>query len=463
MSETEFERFDQFVHAPFFSSHQDTIRFFELLAPHFPQLEADALEDEAVFAHLYPGQPYDNTKVRTLRKYLLELLRQFMVQLELEGDELTWQTLHRQALAARRLDKDFSSSIKRERKRLDAFPYRNAEYFLRLFQLENAALAYGYVQGNRWAHKDQQRVTDALDAFFLAEKLKFCCSVMNVRNVFGTDAEIPLLDEVMAHCRAQENGLPVIVEAYYRLLQLLAGQAPESTYPSLRQLANEHFDRFPTDDWLNIYYAMINHCNQQYRAGKAAYLREMLELYQEMLHRNLLLEDSYLGTNNYKNITTLGLRLGEWTWTRAFIHTYKAFIHPDYQEGVYNYNMAHWHAYQEEFPKALRHLQMIEFIDPFYRMSYNMLLMKIYYECEEAEALLALCESFRAFVRHKKELTKSHQQAYLNFIKFTRALFLLKIGLDKRTQALEQKVAACEVLIERDWIEEKLNQLRTAA
>lgn len=450
------------MHSPFFVTHKDTIRLFEDIAHFYPELDTPQLEREQVYARLFPDRPYDDAHLRTLRKYLLQHLYRFLIEIELEMNELTQNYLKLQALSRRELEKDFLSILEKERSQLHRFPYRNADYFLNQFQLENTALVYGFTH-SRWAKKEQEALISALDHFYLAEKLRFCCSVMNVRNVFSEEGEIPLLQEIMAYCETHQHELPTIVQAYYHLLSLSTSETPHPHYEALRKLATGDFGQFPPDDWVNIYYAMINYCNHLYRTGELAYLREMFDLYKEMLERNLLLEEGILATNNYKNITTLGLRLGEYEWTAHFIESFKEKIEPEFREGVYNYNMAHLYAYQGEYSKALRHLQLIDFIDPFYRMSYNILLLKIYYECYEVEALLALCESFRAFVRHKKELSKTHQLAYINFARFTRALFMIKIGRDKKPEKLKAQIEACEALIERQWIMEKLEDLMVQA
>ncbi len=461
LSPSDFKQFERFMHSPFFGSHRDTLRLFEDLANYYPDLDRPELDRVSVYARLFPDKPYDDGHLRTLRKYLLQQLYRFFIQAELADSVLMQQSLKLQALAKRDLDADFMSNLNKERRQLKAFPYRNADYFLGQFQLENSALVFGYTT-SRWAQKDQEVLIHALDHFYLAEKLRFCCSIMNVRNVFSKEGEIPLLDEILKYCKSQEHKLPSIVTAYYHLLSLSTAEEPKVHYEALRHLAHETFDQFPPDDWVNIYSALINHCNHLYRTGELNYLREMFDLYQEMLERNLLLEGGKLATNNYKNITTLGLRLGEYRWTETFIQDYKEKIDPEFQEGVYNYNMAHFYAYQAKYSQALKHLQQIDFIDPFYRMSYNMLLLKIYYECNEIEALLALCESFRAFVRHKQALSKTHQLAYINFAKFTRALFRLKIGIDKKPEKLKVKIENCEVLIERQWILEKLESIQAA-
>ncbi|RMG24332.1 MAG: hypothetical protein D6730_12875 [Bacteroidetes bacterium] len=458
LSPAEMRKFKKYVCSPVHNQHKDTIRLFELLHQYYPDFESEELDRHAVFSSLFPNRPYDDQKLRSLRKYLFDLLIDFITDLEIEQYPLVRQSYKLKALHYRHLEKEFIQYLKKERKQLEAYPYRNADYFLAKYFLEDEVLVY-QMSKSRWAMDQPQSVIQALNHFYLSEKLRYCVSMMNIQQIFKVEKEIPMYEEVVQYCRNHLASLPPIIQAYYHLLSLNQEEDAHQHFVVLKQLGQTQFTSFPSDDWINIYYSMINYCHHRYLAGDIGFLSEMLDLYAVMLERKLLLEDGFLSTHNYKNITTLGLRLGKYEWTESFIETYKDYIQPQFRQGIYSYNLAHLYFYQQKYRQALRLLNQIDFIDTFYRISYNILQLKIYYECNEAEALLSLCESFRTFIRRKKELTASVKKSYTNFAKYVRALFMVKIGIDKRADKLKDKIENCDALTERQWVLQKLADL----
>ena len=459
----EIKRFRQYVHSPSQTIHKDTIRLFDLIVEHYPDFDSKQLDRKIVFSHLYPNKPFRDQRLRSLRMYLLDLLLEFITELAMERNQLVKQPFKLKALAMRNLSKDFEQSLEKERTLLEDYPYRDADYFLAKYHLEDEALAYQMAK-KRWANEQQHAVIQSLDHFYLAEKLRYGLSVMNMQGFFNIEKEIPMFEELINYCKAHLEELPTIIQTYFHLLLLnIAEENNQLHYIALKELGFHNYHSFPPNDWLNIYYSMINYCHQCYLSGETNFLSEMLDIYAIMLERKLLLEDDVLSTHHYKNITTLGLRLGKYEWTETFINDYKPYISPQFREGIYSYNMANLLFHQQKYQQVLRLLHRIDFIDPFYRISYHILQLKVYYECNESEALLSLCESFRTFVRRKKELSSTVKRSYINFAQFVRALFMLKIGLDKRPNKLAAKIEKSQALTERQWVMEKLNEMNTEA
>ncbi|RMG20780.1 MAG: hypothetical protein D6730_19185 [Bacteroidetes bacterium] len=460
LSAAELARFDKYVHSPFFTVHDDTIRLFEEVYATYPAFEPEALDAERVYARIYPGAAYNDGRMRTLRKYLLKLLLGFLGQVELEKNSLELDRYQVQALYKRGLDKYFLKQMEDAERKLEEFPHLNADYFKYRFQLAQLRIEHQVTRESRWAPRERTEALQALDHYYLAEKLNYASALIMNRAVFEDGNTLPpLLKEVLQYCEQELPELPLVVQAYFHLIQVMVSPQHVQHYRALRKLLGLPHHGFEPHDLLNIYSFLINYCNQQYRKGAEQFLTEMFELYREILPVGLLFDNNMTASHHYKNITTLGLRLGEYEWTEEFIETYKNHIATEYRQGVYNYNKAHLLAYRRDFSGALKHLRQVNFIDPFYRISYNLLLLKIYYECEEVEPFYALCTSFQTFMRRKKKLSASEREIYLNFIKFAKALFQIKTGEHHQAARVRKRLEACHKLIEQKWLMEKLEEL----
>ncbi|RMG62450.1 MAG: hypothetical protein D6722_18480 [Bacteroidetes bacterium] len=455
---SEWRRFDRWVHSPWVHQHQDTIRFWELI--HAQGLE-EAPTAEAAFSHLYPGEPYSDVQMRTLRKYLLRLLLDFLAQESLEQDHWmkTYQGL--KALRSTGAERVFERQLRQADKRLTEIETEDADHYLRRYWLEGLKLEYAAQHSPRLLWDSLQGANLALDTHYLAEKLLLMMGAASRQGLTNASPEtLPLADLVLHQVAETYEQQPPLIRACYQAYLAMTQADPTPAYRRLRDILQASGHRLARELRINLYLSAINVANALYQRGQESYLREMLDLYREMLAQGLLQTGGLLSVHNYKNIVTLALRLGEYSWTEQFIEDNRIDLPEQTQAGVRHYNLANLRSHQGRYREALRHLQQVEFLDPFYQISYKMLQVKIYYECNEIEALLSLATTFRTFVRRQAKLPQRRKQAYLNFVRFARALFMVKLGRQSSLDGLANEIEAAEALIEKGWLKAKLAQLQ---
>ncbi len=455
-----FQRFDRFVHSPYLSKHAETIRFFELIAPLYPDFESDSLSPEALHAEIYPGLPFEDNRMRTLRKYLFQLYSRFMAIEHLTTRYTKWGIWEADALLEGGETDEFERQWNKAQAQLNQSPLRDADYYYSSYLLRKSSLTFEMGFRSRFEPKSIGDLLGDLHNFYLAEHLKYACTAIYLaKTTSAAPEEMPLLQPALAYCRENLSQLPEIVRMYYRMLCLLMDEPFEEHYHSLKSELLGFSDHLRSEDQVTLFNHLTNYANLRYRRGHVEMLREMLDLYQAMLDRNALQDGGQLSTHHYKNLVTLALRLGDLDWAEQFILNYKKELDPALADGVFNYNMAHLYFYRTEYRKALKLLQQVDFIDPYYRISYNLLMFKIFYECEETEPLFSLILSFRNYLSRQEELSDTQRASYLNFIRFTRALYGVKTGRKHRISHIRTQVTEARALIEKEWLLKKLEEL----
>ena len=96
------------------------------------------------------------------------------------------------------------------------------------------------------------------------------------------------------------------------------------------------------------------------------------------------------------------------------------------------------------------------------------MLLCTYYELNEEEALLALCEAFDKYIKRQKTVSEDYRKGTENLVKYTRKLASLKskIAYEKREktesnfQKLEQAITAENNIFNKKWLVEKLEELK---
>jgi hypothetical protein len=461
LSPVEINRLGKFVHSPFFNVHEPTLLLWQLLRAQYPNFSEQKLNKEILFKEIYPGEKFSDGKLGVLRNNLLRLIQAFLVQQSFESDELLRQRFLLRSLSEHKQDHFLPKLIQEGRDKIRKHPEHDVMLSYHAFMLEDFVSEYGLLHSNRSIDVDFQQVMNHLDHFYLVLKLRYACAMIGQGHLLAKAYDISLLQPILLHCKELDFQTYPLIGTYYLCFRMLR-EEDTSCYDDLKALTNRHLDDFSREDQTNLLGFMVNFCNEQYKKGKLKYMREMFVHYQKMLELDLLFEASMLSSVHYLNIVSISLHLKEYGWAEGFIYKYQDRIDEEYRRGAFHYNLARLNFARKQFDEVLRHLHEFELIDPIYKLSYNLLLLKTYYECEEGDAFFSLCSAFRTYLRRSKTLSKDYISGYLNFITMARKLFKEKVSPQEKldTEAFGQALKTENQLMERAWLIEKLKEFR---
>lgn len=459
LSQREFRQFGQLVHSPYFTGHRDTVVLFELMEPHYPEF---ALTDEWLAEQLNPLDPPDSPRLRVLRSYLLDLLDQFFIQQEIKEDKIQQTACLARQLAKRGMQEDAEQSLEAGIKLLEEGNHQSHHPAQNRLLLELERVNIRLQRENRSPDLDLDHLLHLLDTFYLANRLKYLCTY--VSQGFHLTVALPTtaIAETLASTAQPLAKKQPVIALYRHLLQLLLQEPHTQHYPALTQLMAQHQDQLPITEWVNICGFLQNHLNQRYQRGHADALHELLELYQQMLKMDLVFSRGEFSAHLFRNIAVVGARLGQFNWTREFILQNHMRLAPNQRETLYHYGLAYLHFTEQDYAIALRHLQQIQFIDPFYRTGHQILLLRIYYETAEEEAFLSLSHTFRRFLNRSQSISAPHKEASLNFLSIGRKLLKAKMGLElstKEVAKIRQEIDTCQYLTDKTWLLSKIEEL----
>ena len=87
------------------------------------------------------------------------------------------------------------------------------------------------------------------------------------------------------------------------------------------------------------------------------------------------------------------------------------------------------------------------------------MLIAIYYEQDEFEALLSLADTFKTYLNRHKDINEKMRQNYLNYIHFVRKLTKIMPGDAKAVEQLKQEIKDNKGVASEKWLLEKLAEL----
>ncbi|MFQ5447819.1 MAG: hypothetical protein ACE5FF_12875 [Saprospiraceae bacterium] len=481
LNRKEMTRFAAFASSPYFNKHEGVIALANYLSTKYPEFNGKTCNREVIFQKIFPHRKHDQAKLAVLFTYGFRLLRQFLILEQakseniFENHSLLLRSVRQRGIFY--LFKNYlEENIDGGNKFFDKNPFPktgtsppfDSQYFEARFKTLGEMDAHATLLGKHH-HNYLSGKQGWLDAFYLSEKLRDACELMQRSKVMKVEfPEDPMLTSihqtVSQHSEVYAQYPSVVI--YSHIYTLLKSNDATFYAPTIKVVEeNEH--QLSKPEVQSIYNHLQNFCIAQINRGDNEFLQELFGLYRKQLSKELLLADGQLPEWHFKNIVTVGLRLEEFEWVRSFLETYRHFLKQEVADNAYSYNLAAWHYHQRKYPQVLDLLLKIEYTDLRYSLDAKSMLLRTYYDLEEEEALLALCEAFKQFIKRNRKLSDFQKKGYFNLLKFTRRAFKLKLSkgytLSTKWQRdftkLTQEVADAETVFNKTWLEDKMEEL----
>lgn len=424
------KRFRKFVHSSQAKRSDMVGQFLDHLYQAHPGFEATWIERGELHRRIFPNLSHSDQRLYDHLSYLYDLLEEFLLaenrQGELIADDLIMVDYFRRS----GMIKDFHLSVKKARKKLNQAPNGVDQAFARyrLASQEESLYSGQLKEQARTTEDGLQKKMDTLELHFLRIRFQYSCEMLNRQNVIGTSYDTATLSFAMQMYEALPDryASDPALGIYYRVLRMFLDPEDILAYQAVREILEDQPTDLSLDEVRTLYVYVQNFCIRRVNQGQKEFLKYLFALYQEMLDREIIFENDRLSQWDYKNIVSLGLRLGKTEWVEGFIESSRVKLAPDYRENAYAYNRAYFDYATGNYPGALRQLQKVEFSDVFYHLGTKAIQMKIYFELDETEALLSLFSTFKTYLRRHKGISAYQRRTHLNLVKFVQQLDRLR-------------------------------------
>jgi hypothetical protein len=479
LSKSEFKELGRFVQSPCFNQKQEVEALYDFIADHLgstplmPSASSRSggtvFQKELVYEKLFPNKLYNDGLMRSTMHNLLKIIKLYLIEKELEQEEVYSQILLARALRKRGFDDYFEKEIEVAIEKNQEQPFRNAHFHLNQYKaiLEKVEHIRMTRRKGEIPYND---LSDALLGFFKAELLRLGSATLSYKAVSKRTYELPLLEETImlfeekiddsiltltdANLQYTKNTEGVATDIYFNAYQASKTDNP-LYFNDLKILLNSYWSKFPETERREMYLCAINFCIKKINNHETQYLNEYIDLTESGLENRALMENGILSKFTFKNAVTVALKLSKFEWVKNFIESYKQFLHPKERQTVYNYNKAVYYFRTGDYTSAMPLLSHSNFADTHADLDARCMLLQIYYETLALDALSSLLDSFSTFLNRQKDINY-HKDSYLNLIKFVKKI----LRGDMKDKAFKQQLVAdikeTAYLAEREWLIEKL-------
>lgn len=440
----------KWIQSPAHNQREDVSDLYDYLTDGDRLFSDGQLKKEKVFKKIFPKTTFDDAKLRQTIFFLLKTVEDYLVYQEMKSDEVGERLALARVYRKRNLDKPFRRNIRIAAESQENFPYRNNLYLNNDYRLQLEEFHFRE-KLQRTAEMHLQEVSDSLEMNFLAEKLRLSSVMRSHQKVFKVQYQTGLLDKVLSYVEEQNLLHIPAISVYYYIYKSSLEPENETYFQQLKNEIQQNGALFPDTELRDIVLHALNYCIGKINAGVDSYLNESFDLYKNGFETKVLIENGTLTMFTFLNVIRIALKLDQFEWTKNFIEHYQQFLDPKLRNHIVDYSLAKWHFEQSAYDQAMELLIFADFEDILLNLSAKSMLLKIYYEKDEQDALESLLESMRTYIQ-RKQLMGYHKSNYLNLIKLTKKLVHINPFDKTQNEKLRKEIEETSPLTEKEWL-----------
>lgn len=450
-----------FLASPYFNKSEDLRRLFDEITRRLDR--KDSLAKEAIWKKLWPKKSYNDVRFRKFTSDLFKLLEEFLVQEEMRRSAVDRQRFFLRSISRNKPIKLRESILRNWEK------FRNtslsdlresSDKYLQFFHLERILYELANYDQRTYDRSNIEVFNEALDVFYISEKLYAYNATNSTAFSRSHDYQINLVQEItkFLHDRPRYlEYLPIAINYYTFLME--AEPDNDQHYQSFQRVLFENTKEFKPKELLQLYQSALNYNTRKINSGKAQYLERYLEVYKHALEYEAVFEDGILDPLQFRNTILFALRLGEFEWTKQYINQYQDRIAEKHRLNAVNFNSATLYFYQKDYDRALDFLRDVEYENITYNLNAKAMLLAIYYETDEFDALDSLYDAILAYLNRHKEIPAHPKKAFRQLVSFTRRLTRLMPGDKTALEKLKTEIQSTHPVASQNWLLEKVAEL----
>jgi hypothetical protein len=465
LSVYELNSFSKFIHSPYFNSNENIIHFYNYIEKFVKNNTLDSLNTEMIWSSVFPDTPFNNQKLLKLNSDLTYLLELFITQKEFEKSESFKANLKLEGVRKRNITKLYKGIIA-DIERINKLENdQSIEFYLNKYLIEKNLFRLKTESEKKnekveiSSELNLKNISDNLDYFYIAEKLRQYCTLLGWQKMYKLDIELSNIEFIIELAQKEQYSNIPAINMYYNMYLTYNDSNNPLHYDNLKNQIKNSIHLFPEHEQWEIYVTALSYCINRVNKGDINFQQETFELYKQVIDNNLILHEGSLSATTFRNIVQIATRVDQSAWAENFIYEYSKHVDRKHRDNAVEFSLARLEFYRKNYGKVLEHLYRVTYEDVWYNINAKTLQIACYYELDEYDALESLLQAFKMYIRRERSLTPDRKIHYLNLIKFTNTLIKIQPKDKKRLENLYTDIKNTKGVVSKPWLEEKITFL----
>ena len=467
-SQQEMKEFSIFIQSPYFNTNQSVIKLFEQIRKYHPKFDEKQLQKKMLFEKAFGKIKCGESFMGMTISRLLELAKEFMIQKNLQRNDLNKDTVLLDELNFRELHDLMLKSIKSLEKKFVKKKAKEADSYLAKYRLEYFKNEVKANDTKLITYKDTldeklMLEQKSLNIFFFINSLKFCQYFLNQRTFVVNAKGYPdFMNSIFDYLKQDSEYLKIpVLKVYYNICLMLITNE-EKYFFELKKMLFESKDSISYNEKFNMTVLLRNYAQKKFNDGREEFINYIIDFIKFSIKNDLLSVSQhgrYISEMRFMTIVWAGIRSNEIEWVENFIKKFKDRIEPDKKQYVLAYFLACIEFDRKNFSGALEKLVKSGPIkNVFYKSAIKQMTIMIYYELGWLVQAAELLDSYVHFVKTNKLLPDMYIDKCNSFIGYFSRLLKLKNKAGNNAYEVSKLISELEPTPEK-WLLKKAKEL----
>ena len=293
---------------------------------------------------------------------------------------------------------------------------------------------------------------NAIDAYFIYQKLKFACELISRKNILSLDAHNTSFLLTIKELSLKNKSLTEYPKIHlYWLFYKMISESNKEAFEAVKKYIlndNKQADSIKRDA---LTYA-INYISKQIGKGQINYAKDALELYKYSICKNFFLykigSELLIKKTYYMNAVIVACLEGDIEWAKYFIDNYRNYLKTAIRRDLYRLAKARIYFGQKRYGRVVKFLSKLQFKSPSFKIQAISLRIIGLFEEAAFEECIEQCNSLKTLL----EKFKIKANNYTNFIQLMIDLATEKMS--KNDIPISHKIP--EKILYKYWFQENI-------
>lgn len=454
LNSEELRQLNKWIVSPIANVHEDVRKLIAFLASR-RSISTTTLQKSRAFFYLYPQtKQYDDLRLRHVMSLCTQTLEDFLAYAYFVRNRNEQQIALAKSLQQHQLLDQAHLALQKIKIKQKLQAKQDALYYQEVIQLEIEQFKL-LSQHSRDQSFNIQAISDAIHHYAAAEILKYACISITHQNISNVQYSFVLLPFILEQIESDKLSVTPAIEVYYYAYKTLTNTNDNSYFKRCVDAVYKHESCFTEHELKDIFLLCINHCIKKLNSSELLYAETAYRLYLHSLDKKYLLDNNELSRFTFTNVVFIGLKLMDFKGVENFIEAYGEYLNESMRENTISFNKARLYFTQKNYRKTMPILLSIEYSDTLWNLAAKFMLVKIYFETKEYEALVGLLNTFKVYLFRQKKIGY-HKERYKNIIRFSEKLYAhIDVSKAKKLR-LKNEIQEASDLPDKEWFLEML-------
>ncbi|MEO8665881.1 MAG: hypothetical protein ABI462_10315 [Ignavibacteria bacterium] len=464
ISHKEFNEMGDFISSPVMNKKKDFILLYKFLKKNYIETVNGLVTKEMIFKNVYIREKFNESKYWKLISGLSTIIDKYLIFSKFEKDIYYQKNLLLESYRSRNIHKQFDTLSKEIQKKFAKEFNKGLNFYLNRTHYYFQKISYLGSADALVLEDDLKGLFENLKMFFVMTNVTSISIISNFKKDFLDTAEkdIWLFQEVFNYLEINKKKISkeyLTIYIFFLIIKCKLDFNNENYYNEIKNILIKNNYKFSQNLLRHILINNLDYTVKKVISGEGRFLKEVFFINKLMDENNLTLFGEYIHGDYFYSAVEHSIMLEELGWAKEFAEKYKIYLRNEQRKSAENLAMSRIHFESGDYELSLTKLLKVENINPYFYLSYKLLLLQNYFERKEFYLIDPVIETLSKYLKRRIDISNELKDNYLKFILYFKKLKVTATTRKYLAKILYKEISSEKFFIYNNWMLRKVKEI----